>query len=693
MNFWKLTISLLCTLAYSQHIEIVQSANNPVAVQLINHGQSTVVPFGFHYQAGSQVAWYYPADELDSNSFNGTEVYTVSISDPSYPDLLAASDTLSREAQWNQNQTLSNFQVLTKHGSCSQPLTDIPSTQHQVSEINAILSQVNYYNASHKYLDTLGSQGGDFSGRWRDSFGDETQIQWAIGGTASPSSWAGHLSDTNQSSDPMYWMALAAGQELLNFDAQYLMAVGIKETGIGSSYNDNRMTNQDGAYGAFESESWTGISRAGMYPELFAGFSECEAELRSGNINGFEACMGKGSQDLMGEIFGVDSSRNTGPELVNSVFFSGFTIHAYYDLLLTATDFCGKSAMSNSADPYLGICAMAGHYNLGINGGVPSALKNASLISAADACDSVPVGNSNYVPAIRSIVEAISTDQNRWVQNEAGVYLIDKEITLNHIQRFLFGDSADYNTESKNGLLWHFALDSTQRLTLWNEVEATFNLQKAHWGKESISFRYDWVTMLRLIKSHLDFMIQLNTSHDDANRYINQHSSGSICEVNTVIDTTWPYIFYDTTISNNDGLTVNAGVYDDNEVIQLQYQYDGSSIWYDAELNLDSNGYYVGQFALDANQGDFAWVRTSDQCHNITSFQIPIPSEAIVPLFNHTSAPIEQSQIGTLFSIQGSKIGEIKMIQGIWNFPSETPHGHYVVKPVNSGGFIVFHSQ
>lgn len=690
MNYWKLTFSLFCTLVYSQHIEINQSSDNPVSVEMINQGVSTQPTYGFHYLADSEVNWSYPGTSIDSQNINGVEIYSVTITQANGIEYLAPGDTFNLQSQWGETQSLSNFQVLTKHGTCSQPKSDLSSIQHQVSEINAVIAQSNYYDSTYKYLDTLGSKGGTYSGKWLDTFGEETQIQWAIGGTQSTEAWAGHLSDTNNSSDPMYWMALAAGQELLNFDAQYLMATGIKETGIGSSSNNSYMTNAEGAFGAYDSEAWTAVSRAGMYPELFAGFSQCEAELRTGNINTFESCMGTSSPVLMGQIFGIDSSRSSGPEMMNSVFFSGITLQSFYDLILSSSDFCGKSAMSIAADPYLGLCAISGHYNLGINGGVPSALKDSSLISVPDACDSVPAVNSNYVPAIRSIAEAITLDQNRWIQGDPDVYVIDKEITLDHIQLFLFGDSADYNSSSHNGLLWHFDLDTNQRLALWNDVEATFNLQKAHWSKESISLRYDWVTMLRLIKSHLNIVIQLNIDHGDSQRYIEQHSGGEICESTTILDADWPYVSLDTS-TQYDSLIIYATIYDNTEQLPLlQYQFSDSSLWSDVDLTQDSTGVFSAQFTLRANGSDYAWIRTSDACHNRTTIKVEAPEAiptSIAPTVQVESSTYTQALI---YSIQGQYLGIANYHDNQWLYPNKLPNGHYILKPKRTSGFIHF---
>ncbi len=92
-----------------------------------------------------------------------------------------------------------------------------------------------------------------------------------------------------------------------------------------------------------------------------------------------------------------------------------------------------RAYSSEAADPYLELCAIPGHYNLGLNGGAPSALKSVATIANPNGCDAVPQGSSAYVPTIRNTLEALVIDQKRWVQGQLGVRVVNKTITLENV--------------------------------------------------------------------------------------------------------------------------------------------------------------------------------------------------------------------------------------------------------------------
>jgi hypothetical protein len=448
----------------------------------------------------------------------------------------------------------------------------------------------------------------------------------------------------------MYWMALAGAQELFSMDAQYLMAIGLKETGVGSTEpTAPRMSNLEGMYGAFELESILAVSRMLVYPQYYPHYKEAldsTFQQPFDDTSLFVAFTGSTFSEIMNKIFGAEESSPNGAEMVNSAIMSGLLIYQYYDMIAASTDYCGLRAYSSeAADQYLGLCAIAGHYNLGLNGGAPSALKTQAVLSDPNGCDSIPQGNSAYVPTVRNTLEALVIDQKRWAQGEPSVRVVNKTITLENVQTFFWGNGGSWDQPGENGLMWHFDLSYQERNNLWDDVSQTFNTLASHWGNNTISFRYDWLTLLRVAKKQLN-QRRAFPMGEEVDRYIARHSSTQ-CDQTIPNDTIWPFLKLEASLFKE--LRVTANFQDESTDIRyLDYSLDNGQNWQSLEPQshkIADNDYH---FTIDSNTlsqiDSVVWVRAADTCKNEVAQKIRI-SDTPVSMITPKSQLVSQAFI------------------------------------------------
>lgn len=631
MNFWKsalFTGALLCVnSAYSAgYVQAYPSgdANNGQSLVIENNTPiSKSIPAVRYYTSGSYT-WYNPFTTTESQSHAGKN-YT--IANRAFNNgggwIFAGNSSETTAPAWGSNGQLEEMTPLIKAGGCADPADPVDADPINVNDIATITSDPNYYNPDYRYIDTLGSNGGEYSARWVDTYYGQTQVQIALGGTVPTAGWNGALIQTDE---PMIHMGLSAGQELFSMDKQYLLAIGGKETGIGTSNTPN-MTNLEGAFGPFEIEDWTAVSRFETYPKFYPKYRDCFATVAPGDWAGLEACLGDPVLTVLGEIFGPSETTTNSAGLVNGVIMSGLLVYQYYDVIGAATDYCGRKAFSSaSADPYLGLCAIAGHYNLGINSGTPSALKNASTIDAANGCDLVPQGNSNYVGAVRSIIEAITKDQKD-SQTDLSIPLVDHNITWNHVQTFFWGDGGTVDAPGNNGLMFHFELSPTQKTKFWNDITNAYNQLAAHWGGGHISYRYDWITLLRVAKGYFDLDRPQPTGYEASN-YIGKHSNeGQECDNSITQDTKWPFLNANGQL--NGDFTV-SGLFTDYETgpLYVEYSLESTGSWSTANTVSQIAENTDFEFTIDQSQiapeGDNVWIRAADSCKNEVAMKMEI---------------------------------------------------------------------
>src|SRR6185503_16777406 len=81
-----------------------------------------------------------------------------------------------------------------------------------------------------------------------------------------------------------------------------------------------------------------------------------------------------------------------------------------------------------------------------------------------------------------------------------------------------------------------------------------FTALSAHWGGSTISYRYDWLTLLRVAKQYLDTSAPIPVSTEFSNWVANRSTNATAC--GTTIDKTFPTLTV--TAPNVDGGVTNV---------------------------------------------------------------------------------------------------------------------------------------
>lgn len=639
-NQFKFTTLLLILLALlgvihaGAYVAVEQTQLEPITLEVNNFTQQSLRVQGIRYSYdGGDIHFAYPYSWPQySQSHQGNTHYSIFVpGPPNTAEVLGPGSNQVARPSWDPVERRADDLVpLIKAGSCNEPETPSNHSGITLQELNQLVNQPQFYDPSYRYLDTIGARGGPYSGGWIDTFGEETQIQWAIGQTPTDIWSSGlYLSDTNKTKGPMYWMALAAGQELFSMEAQFLMTIGMKETGSGSSTTSELvLENTDYVYGAFELDQSAAMDRMMDYPKFYPQFESTFQEtfaLDSYDAGVFFRNLGRSASDVYMEIFGARSDV-TRAGMVNSVLLSGLEFHHVYQIIGASSDYCGKKAYLESADPYLGLCILAGNYNRGIYGAVPENLKDPDFVADPDACMKVPQGNHDYVPQMRSGLVAITQDQIRWAQGDPDVRVIDKTITFEQIESFFWGDGGTIDSPGANGLMIHYGLSPMQEELMWDDIQAAYQILSTRWGGNSISFRYDWISLLRIAKNYLDTEIPFPSGPLTV-AYIDDHSQKEQCDPTYTKDERWPFV--EAYVDMGSGFEVSAVVSDyETGSLYLKYKLESEASWTEATNTLQSGIETEYTFSIPfesvSDSGDKIWIRAADSCKNEVAIQVEL---------------------------------------------------------------------
>ncbi|MBN1982544.1 MAG: hypothetical protein JW795_13505 [Chitinivibrionales bacterium] len=527
----------------------------------------------------------------------------------------------------NEDGTPSGTYILLKTGTGNEPDPYLDEKPITVQQIDSLMKLPNFYNADFRYVDSLGSHGGTFSGGWIDSYYRETQILIAIPQKEFVISMTNVQFDPTVTGGPLYWMALGMGQEYFGMDMQWELATGFKETfaglkGINVAYHGS---NTDGAFGPFEVEAFTFIARCVAYPKFYPEYATDLST--SANATVF---IGKNHPQnvFAGDFMGPDSTPLNSAWVVNALLASGMNYWYLYDLLSYSTDICWRQVLQFCIDPYVGIAALVPLYNLGMNSGAEGPLKvNAyqQLLNDPLARNRFPMGNGNYRENIMVGVQAM-VNASRQAFSDKSIPVWDIFITKDDLQRFFFGDGGTVQKQGKGGLLKHFSVD---RQKVWGDVEAAFAKLSPHWNKSpaAISYRYDFLTLLRVVKGYFNFTRPRPSDNESAD-WIKRRSMTGGCAGPE--DTEFPYMDVVSSQMENDDFLFVVNATDDKAIKDVQWTADYNWNWWKQADSLSgtpvSKNYRI-RVTKDIAQSStkkVIWVSTTDKGGNTIVKQVPI---------------------------------------------------------------------
>jgi len=225
-------------------------------------------------------------------------------------------------------------------------------------------------------------------------------------------------------------------------------------------------------------------------------------------------------------------------------------ICAYY-ITAKATDICWGYGLATARDKYLGAAIMSNYYNNWANDSAATTSgKTPMLIMMEDLKNKMNAGNvDNFVGnanassgfgafannTVATIKQLVNASKDFEIGSGANSQIIDFEISLDMLRDMFFGDGGTVETQGTGGILLHFydlkspkiqynnavdkyKEDSTKihsvRQTIWDILTEAFEICKGKApnaagtgkvGADKISYRYDYLSILRTVKDNVGF--------------------------------------------------------------------------------------------------------------------------------------------------------------------------------------------
>ncbi len=563
--------------------------------------------------------------------------------------------------------------VLLRTGAPGVPDDPIDPGALTLTQLDSVMAVPDFYSATYKYdyYDSLGVNGGIYSGGFLDTWHnervtggkDETQIQFAIPGAGFT------VSGTSVNFQPTgmdyYWMSLAMAQEYFRVDMQWMAAQGAKETFIGTT-EAPLPTNQNGVYGFWQVENTTGADRALSYPTYFPKYSLALATaadvttlMASTNIDDMLSYYCRGTAGLTP----VNSAL-----ILNACVLSILTQYLNYDMCSYCTDMCWKEALANEKDPYMGVGCMTCIYNIGDYTELPLAVglfHPANYIASSNTAAPggrylLGTGNSNYVSDIIDVAQAEIDASRQYETQGSNLQLVDFQITERELQDMFFGDNGTVATQGNGGLMLHYYDPAAGNFTatrqqVWNTLDAAFNKLKGHAPTASattISYRYDFLAVLRTVKATFPFVRQEPVA-GDASSLIPQNSTGAFgsCSGGGASDEVYPYIFVSNPVTTDSNFTIFDTTTDNAAVKDVKWTLDSSwtSSWNEANYVSGAVTNKIFKFTATKAQvllyrdtlqtgGHSVWIMVTDSSGNSTITKKPVPVFKSSPVLTAASA-------------------------------------------------------
>jgi hypothetical protein len=523
-----------------------------------------------------------------------------------------------------------NKQLESKIGSCNEPDPPEAPLPLRCLDGNDIVTTGDYYNANKCIQDGLGVNRGDGYGGFIDSYRDQTQIQvaipsgsWQVGGKTVSFDPAASMGG------PFYMMSLVALQEYLYVDMQFMLALGASTSGAGLVDASTRASlyqsplnvgNDQAPYGSFNMTYLTATGRImADYPKYFA----------TTNINKLVSTNGSGP------------TLANSPQQLNSAFLGAMNLWWLFDGLKSAQDLCFRQFLKDAKDKAAGLKLMLGGWYIGPNaiGTATTATDDyathvlpttsAAILTDDDVTDKMkhfPYGQGtpdydtpNYVTYVFTTLNKLVDANKTSTACGGALQIYDAAISRQQVKELFFGQGGTAATQGNGGLLLHFNIPAGDRQKLWNDLDCAFDKLKGKNGRgaEEISYRYDFLTILRVARQYFGgFVNKFSDRPTPPSAYSSEYSiwvtnhSKTPCTRGGSQDSEWPTLtLADTLYSKGQKL---AGTMSDNKGIK-EYAYTTDLQWRKWTAT-DQN------FAVPPNlaANTRLWFRITDSCGNAT---------------------------------------------------------------------------
>jgi hypothetical protein len=514
-----------------------------------------------------------------------------------------------------------------------------------LAQLDSVIAVHSTYDSTYRYgnYDSLGSNGGPYSAGFIDTWYDrqnakaETQIHFPI----PPANFTVNASSVNflGSGLDYYWMSLALVQEYFRVDMQWSAAQAAKETGIGTTFLV-LPANQKGVYGYWQITSTSGLDRALCHPQFYPKYARKLSRARDAASSGINA-------DTMLTYY-TRGNRGLTPFnsalMLNSCFIAMLNMYVNYDICSYATDICWKNSLPIAVDHTMGVSFMAVMYNVGAysqTGKVANVLNPnvyQQTCANASAGTLTGTGTNNYLADVINVAHAAAVASRQFEKNNAGLALVDFPISKREFMDMYFGDSGTVDKQGNGGLLLHFYDPAAGncalvRQRIWNTLDSAFNRLAGRAPSASattISFRYDFLPLVRTAKQYFPFFRQ-HPNTGDAALSITANSGNYTPCAGAATDELYPYLGVAMRLLTSGDLVVTDTVRDSLAVKNVMWTIDNgwkcwnkSSVIFDGGSKMKVFGFTVSKDQLafwrdtinDGSSGANLWVMASDSAGN-----------------------------------------------------------------------------
>jgi hypothetical protein len=397
-----------------------------------------------------------------------------------------------------------------------------------IADLDDLSNGSDFYSTTYRpaTYDSLGVRGGNHSGGFLDSWGDETQLQIALSGD-SFTIVNTKMVFTVEPTGYMYWMALALGQEYFNVDLQLMAATGAKETFAGLNIaNSTYLTATE--YGPWHIEGPSGLDRSLNYPQMFPKYEVQLEAARDAVTSGIDYA------EFMSYYCNNKDTYSTA-HMANSMVVTAIFFYNNYELLNYSTDIKWLETLETAIDPYFGVASLLIMHNVGAwsqmgkMAGLMSSTTYQTTAADANARDLVGPGNNNYIPEILTVAQNL-IDASKMSLTDAAISIMDKAISLGELKQIYFGDNGTATVQGDGGLLLHYDLSPTERTEIDGTLTNAFNTLKGKapsaLGQDAVSLRYDFLSIIRTVKQYFPFE-STKPTRGDSGTLITQYSTGN----------------------------------------------------------------------------------------------------------------------------------------------------------------------
>lgn len=275
-------------------------------------------------------------------------------------------------------------------------------------------------------------------------------------------------------------MGLATDSELFKLNANYMVGLSIKENftcGLapeGSGYSEN-MVEVDG-----KNWSWPIQKKHpdGPFQQEKGNFNEVKKQ----NIDYLPATAEHG------DYVSLKTGEADDPSYVSSAISSGISLTTTREFLYAIPKNDFEGFLKQAKDPWAEYVLVDNAYNRGVYGLLQRNLFTTNREQAINATDLNKEfdlsGFASHIETIRAIIEEMDKEENN---------IYDSKITWQEMENYFKELRMFYGNGVPSDAEWNAMLD---------DCHNAFNVLSAHWGDGTVSFRYDFLTILRVAREY-----------------------------------------------------------------------------------------------------------------------------------------------------------------------------------------------